>query len=112
MYDVPPIGIALPLRGARGVTLTLAEFAPTHLDAWYGTADVGEETVPCVVVRHAGDVVRRGLGLGARRANVPPRPDPAALLAVVVREAGPVLSWAPPGDPAALARELSAMPPG
>jgi hypothetical protein len=105
MYDVPPLGEPLPLRGVR-VTVTLDEFAPTHVDAWYGRAVVGAGTYPAVVVRLAGDVVRRGLL--ARRGAVPPEPpSPGAVLGVVVRADGASVRWLPPGDPAAHALELS-----
>lgn len=106
MYDVPPIGRRFKLRGARGVTLTLDEFAPTGIDAWNATADVDGRTFAAVVVRHDGDVMARGLALGGRvRAPAPPSPD--AVLAVVVTRTGPSLAWLPAGDRSAYAEALS-----
>jgi hypothetical protein len=105
-YDVPPLGQPLPLRGLR-VTVTLDEFAPTGVDAWYGRALVGATTYPAVVVRRAGDVVRRGL-LARRGAAPPDPPEPGAVLGIVVDDGGATAAWHPPGDPAALARTLSA----
>jgi hypothetical protein len=106
MYDVPPLGRPLPLRGLR-VTVTLDEFAPTGVDAWYGRAVVGSVTYPAVVVRRAGDVVRRGLL--TRRGSVPGNPpEPGAVLGIVVDAEGATAAWHPPGDPSALARTLSA----
>jgi hypothetical protein len=109
MYDVPPLGRPFRPRGTRHLTLTLDEFAPTHLDAWLATATVGGETVQAVVVRHAGDVARGGGRLlGARRQSPPwPPPEPGAVLAVVVTERGAALSWLPPGDRARYAADLS-----
>jgi hypothetical protein len=111
LYDVPPVGVPFRLSGARGVTVTLDEYAPTHLDAWYATAVVGGRTVRAVVVRHAGDVARRrGLRIGFARAVVPEPPSGDAMLAVVVTAAGATFRWLPPGDPGAAARALSAPP--
>jgi hypothetical protein len=108
MYDVPRIGEPFPLRGVRDVLLTLDEFAPTHLDAWYGRADLGGREVPAVVVRHAGDVMRHGLGRRRKAADLLPEDAPPdAVLGVVVEEDGVSLRWLPPGDPAAAARDLS-----
>ncbi len=108
MYDVPRIGEPFPLRGVRDVLLTLDEFAPTHLDAWYGRATLAGREVPAVVVRHAGDVMRHGLGRRRKAEDLlPGEPGPDAVLGVVVEADGVSLRWLPPKEPAALARDLS-----
>lgn len=104
MYDVPELGRPLRLRGLRA-SVVLDEFAPTHLDAWYGTAYVGDRRVPAVVVRHGGDVAAHGLGLGRRA--VPDQPADGAVLGVVVEPRGASAVWLPERDRALLARELS-----
>lgn len=106
MYDVPPLGRPLRLRGAKGVTVVLDEFAPTNLDAWLATVTYGGRSVPAVVVRHAGDVARHACLVGGR-AGVPDPPSPDAVLGVVVEERGPGFVWLPPGDRRTYARDLS-----
>ncbi|MDQ1711253.1 MAG: hypothetical protein QOE45_703 [Frankiaceae bacterium] len=128
MYDVPPIGRPLVLRGTRDAAVTLDEFAPTHLDAWLGRAvadpaaiqgvpsaepaRAGDDVaVRAVVVRHGGDVAGRTPLFGARRrrAEAVLHADPPAepLLGIVVEPGATSLLWLPAKDPALLARELS-----
>jgi hypothetical protein len=103
MSDVPELGRPIRLRGLKA-SVVLEEFAPTRFDAWYGTAYLGDTRVPCVVVRHGGDVARRGL-LGIRTA-VPDPPGPDAVLGIVVEPSGASAVWVH-GDKAGIARELS-----
>jgi hypothetical protein len=128
MYDVPPIGRPITLRGTRDAAVLLDAFEPTHLDAWTGRAvavpsaiqgvpsndplRVGDAVAArAVVVRHAGDVVGRTPVFGARRARAEAllHADPPGepLLGVVVEAHATTLLWLPAKDPAALARELS-----
>ena len=107
MYDVPGLGRPIRLRGLK-LSVVLEEFAPTHVDAWYGTAYLGERRIPVVVVRHRGDVERRGLRLPLGPQNaVPDPPDDDAVLGVVVEERGASAVWRAPRDRAVLARDLS-----
>jgi hypothetical protein len=127
MYDVPPVGRPLTLRGTKDAAVVLDAFAPTHLDAWRGRAVVdpaavqgvpsapplaagdGGVTARAVVVRHGGDVagrtprLRRHRLAAVRDATPPEQP----LLGIVVEPGGTTLLWLPPKDPELLARELS-----
>jgi hypothetical protein len=128
MYDVPPIGRPITLRGTRDAAVILDAFAPTDLDAWTGRAvavpsaiqgvpsnepqRVGDAVAArAVVVRHAGDVVGRTPMFGARRARaealLSAQPPGEPLLGIVVEAGGTSLLWLPAKDPAALARDLS-----
>ena len=120
MYDVPPIGRPITLRGTRD--------AAVILDAWTGRAvavpsaiqgvpsnepqRVGDAVAArAVVVRHAGDVAGRTPMFGARRARaealLSAQPPGEPLLGIVVEAGGTSLLWLPAKDPAALARDLS-----
>lgn len=119
------------LRGRRDLAVVLDEFAPTHLDAWFGRAVVvpsavqgvpsdapdllpgdpeGALVTRVVVVRHGGSISGRRPMFGIRRRRLDAllgvAPPDAPLLGVVI-EAGSVTALWVRGEAQQAALSLS-----